>query len=412
MLAQDTVRDILTALKRGIRQREIAEKFHISRSLVSDIATGRAYKNVPREQTTPEEDRIKSLEAEVIHLREEKKQALKAVKEENRRYGLFQAMVSELEDRIAPLAPRDPQIRSAQSGQIEEHCVLHLSDAHHDEVLEPSQCGGLEHHDFNVSCVRAERLVDTTIQWTQEVLAPRFYFPALTILAYGDFTNGEIHGSAGRSHFKKMMRNCLAIGNLHASMFRDLAAHFNQVNVVYVPGNHGRRTRKKDYHGAHDNWDYLIAEIARLCCSDIGNVDFLIPNSFSVNLDINGIGFSISHGDEVRSHQGIPWYGLQRRQKRLQSLGQLQNGPRTRYHCLGHFHQKAMVGELDGEMIMNGPWIGTSVYAYESLAAYTEPFQWLHGVNSKYGITWRMDVRLRDTERERRGPERYHITME
>jgi hypothetical protein len=152
--------------------------------------------------------------------------------------------------------------------------------------------------------------------------------------------------------------------------------------------------------------------MARLYCKGIPNIDFLIPNSFSVNLDINGVGFAISHGDDVRSNLGIPWYGLQRRQKRLQGLAPLQEGPRIRYYCVGHFHQKGMVGELDGEMIMNGPWLATDAYAYEGLACYTEPFQWLHGVNAKYGITWRMDVRLKDADREAKGPQRYQIELE
>ena len=71
-----------------------------------------------------------------------------------------------------------------------------------------------------------------------------------------------------------------------------------------------------------------------------------------------------------------------------------------------------MVGALDGEMIMNGPWLATDAYAYESLAAYTAPFQWLHGINKKYGITWRLDVKLKDQEREAKGPQRYTIELE
>ena len=80
--------------------------------------------------------------------------------------------------------------------------------------------------------------------------------------------------------------------------------------------------------------------------------------------------------------------------------------------CIRHFHQKGMVGALDGEMIMNGPWLATDAYAYEGLACYTEPFQWLHGVNEKYGITWRLDVKLKDAAREAKGPRRYLIELD
>jgi len=187
--------------------------------------------------------------------------------------------------------------------------------------------------------------------------------------------------------------------------------HVPCINVVYVPGNHGRRSQKKNYHGAKDNWDYLVAKIAALYCEDIENINFLIPNSFSVNLDINGVGFNIAHGDDIRSSLGIPFYGLQRRQMRLQGLAPLQEGPRIRYYCVGHFHNKAMLGSHDTETIMNGPWLATDAYAYESLSAYTEPTQWLHGVSPKYGITWRMDIKLKDAKREALGPQRYKIEV-
>lgn len=407
----------------------IAQQYGVSRSLVSDIATGRSWKDIPwpngkpaaktaggQRKAIPDYDptnkRIQELEAEVLHLTEERNHERQRAKANAKTQGLFQAMAEELTDRVMPIKPLPPARKIfAKRGTIEEHAVLHLSDAHHDQIVRPEECGGLEKYDFPISCCRAERLVDTTLQWTQQTLASRFRFPVLDVLAYGDFTSGEIHGHASRSYFRKMMRNCLAIGQLHALMYRDLCPHFDQVNVVYVPGNHGRRSQKKDYHSAWENWDYLIAEMARLYCQDIANIDFLIPNSFSVNLDINGVGFNISHGDDVRSSLGIPFYGLQRRQQRLQGLAPLQDGPRIRYYCIGHFHTKGMVGALDGEMIMNGPWLATDAYAYESLSAYTLPYQWLHGINEKYGITWRLDVQLKDQERESKGPQRYRIDL-
>jgi hypothetical protein len=148
--------------------------------------------------------------------------------------------------------------------------------------------------------------VDTVIEWTQDTLVPKFQFPTLTVLAYGDFTSGEIHNATQRSYYRNTFKNCLAIGQLHALMLRDLAAHFESVNVLYLAGNHGRRTAKKDYGGAHDNWDYLIAEIARLHCRGLENVSFQIPDAWSANINIGGVGFNVAHGDDVRSNLGIP----------------------------------------------------------------------------------------------------------
>ncbi len=417
-------------LAAGTKQTDIAKKRKVSRSAVSDIATGRIHKDIPwpvgyeptpkiaggQRKAIPDHDptdkRVLELEADIVHLTDERNRARQTAKAGAKIEGLFKSMAGVLEDKVIPIKSLPPARKSfARKGRIEEHAVLHLSDGHSDQIVRPEECGGLERYDFPISCCRAERLIDTTIQWTQETLANRFSFPVLNVLAYGDFTSGEFHGAAQRSYYRRMMRNCLAIGKLHSLMYRDLAPYFKQVNVVYVPGNHGRRTPKKDYHGAQDNWDYLVAEMARLYCDDLSNVSFLIPDCWSVNLDINGVGFNIAHGDDIRSSLGIPWYGLQRRQGRLQALAPLQEGPRVRYYCVGHFHQKGMVGSMDTETIMNGPWVATDAYAYEGLAAYSDPFQWLHGVNPKYGITWRLDVRLKDAEREAKGPQRYKIEL-
>jgi hypothetical protein len=68
------------------------------------------------------------------------------------------------------------------------------------------------------------------------------------------------------------------------------------------------------------------------------------------------------------------------------------------------------MNELDGEMLMNGAWVASDAYAYNSFGGYTEPSQLIHGVNSKYGITWRMPVKLK-TDHEQDGPQRYKIDM-
>lgn len=428
-LTEAKVREIKALLAEDrMTQPEIAKKFEISRSLVSNIATGRAYKNVEGPDAPPKSgkgqrkklpeydptsERILELEAEVAHLREERNHARRQLKVAAKTRGLFKAMTTELERVVKPFRslPRArPAFSQPKKASVVEHLVLHISDGHHDQIVTPEECGGLECYDFPISVCRGEHLIDTTLKWTQETLAPQFYFPELTILAYGDHTSGEIHGHTNRSYFKNQFKNSLAIGQFHALMYRDLAPYFDVVNVVYVPGNHGRRSQKKDYHGAQDNWDYLIAKTAELYCQDLDNIHFTIPDAFSINLDISGIGFCIFHGDDIRSNLGIPWYGLERRQRRIMALNRVQGGPPIRYYCCGHFHRPGSTSEVDGELLMNGPWVATDAFAYNALSAYSEPTQLLHGVNKKYGITWRLPIKLR-CDHERHGPKRYKIDL-
>lgn len=355
---------------------------------------------------------IEKLEMNKLGLEDEVSLLKRKLKNAYRKNTVIQAVREELPNLVKPIKElpkaRKPKAKS-KIKIIEEDVVLHLSDEHADEVVLPGQVGGLDTYNFQIALGRAEVLVDQVIEYTQEVLHPNYKFKNLWILAYGDHVNGEIHGGTGHSEYNNAIKNSLAVGQMHSLMIRDLAPHFENINVVYVPGNHGRRTMKKDYHGAHDNWDFLVAESTRLACKDLSNVQFNIPDSFSIALDINGIGFYVAHGDDIKSWNGIPFYGLARKTQRLTALNSVRK-INTRYFCFGHFHQLSSMNNLDGEILINGAWLGTTPYVYESLSGFSEPSQLLHGVHPKYGITWRTNIHLRARGVTRK-PERYKVDI-
>jgi UDP-2,3-diacylglucosamine pyrophosphatase LpxH/biotin operon repressor len=410
-LSNDQVSEIKTLLsEKNLTQLKIGEKFGISRSVISDIATGRIHKDVA-DVVSEADTQFLKLRGEIEHLREERNDSRRKLKSVAKTQGLFSAIVEEMETRVVPMtALPDARPVYTSGEQITESLVMHLSDEHLDQIVTPADTGGLESYDFRIGMCRAERYVDTILKWTQCTLAPQYRFPSLTVLAYGDHSSGELHGHTSRSYFRNDFKNSIAIGQLHSLMFRDLAPYFDQVNVVYVPGNHGRRSPKKDYLGAHNNWDYLIAKTAELYCADIKNMSFAIPNSFSANVDIDGVGFNVSHGDDVRSSLGIPWYGIEKRKYKLLALNSVRSGIPIRYFVCGHFHRPGSTTELNGEMIINGAWPASDAFAFNALTGYTEPSQLLHGVNKKYGVTWRLPVKLK-CEYEKTGPKRYRIDM-
>lgn len=415
------------AENKGRGQALIAKAHRISRSTVSDIATGRIHADIPwpddyrpapnkkggqhkiQEECDPTNERILELESELIHVTEERNREKAKYKASAKSTGLFKSIVREMDTRVRPFKSL-PQLYRPKRGNkiIQEHMVMHLSDGHHDQVITPTESGGLEEYNFPISCARAERYVDTVNEWCTDTLAAKFDFTDLWILAYGDHTSGEIHGHAQRSYFRNQFKNCYAIGQLHALMIRDLAPNFNRVHVVYLPGNHGRRSIKKDYHGAHDNWDYLIGELARMHCADLKNVNFLIPDAWSVNLNINGVGCNLSHGDDIAGSLGIPFYGMVRAQKNMIALGSISGGIPLRYFFMGHHHVAATLSDMNGELLVNGAWAGTDSYAYNKFKGYREPAQIIHGMNPKHGITWRMNVKLKHPA-EKQGPKRYKI---
>ena len=405
---------------------QLAKEFGVSRGLVSDIANDRAWKDVPwpkdytrstteggprkSVQHDPTSEKVLELQGEITHLVDEKNHYKRAAKAAVKTGGLYKAACDVIEETIVPFKALPPQRKLKKSDTlIEEDLVLHLSDGHHDQIVTLEETGDLEQYDFQISCARAERLVQTLIEHSQEHL-PNYNFKNLWILANGDHTSGEIHGHEKRSYFKNQMKNTLAIGQLHALMFRDLAPYFDNVNCIYVPGNHGRRTLKKDHYGAHENWDYMVAKTTELWCQDLDNVHFKIPNAFSVNLEICGHGFHMCHGDDIKGSLGIPFYGMVRKQKNLMALNNISGGTRIRYFCMGHHHVQSSMADLDGELMVNGAWLGNDPFSYNSFSGYRAPCQLIHGVHEKHGVTWRLPIALKH-EGERDGPKRYHVEI-
>lgn len=353
---------------------------------------------------------VNQVEGELTVSRDENR-VLKAQLREAQKSSVNLRILSEqLRDLVQPIPPYNEMWKRKSKGQVKESAVLHLSDGHHDSIILPHRVRNLEQHDFNIAMARGENLIDRLLDFTMNNMS-NHQFTTLWILAYGDHTQGEIHGAVHHTHFGNMMRNCLAIGQFHAQMYRELAPWFPEIKILYLSGNHGRRkeVKKKDYHASWDSWDYLIAETAKAYCADMYNVEFMIPDSFSAVVDIEGFNFCCFHGDDIKGWMGIPWYGIERKTRRLTALSAAHDD-KVDYYCLGHFHALAMQQALKGETFINGAWIGCDPYSFNALDGYNEPSQLLHGVHATKGASWRLPIKLRRPVAEE-VPRRYRVTL-
>jgi hypothetical protein len=350
------------------------------------------------------EKQLLRLESELEAERAEKRLLVRQNKELRKTANLFEALAEHLGGlRPAPLKPLPRQKVLKKRCLRREHLAMHLSDMHADEIVTPEQTNGIEDFDFKIACLRAERYVDEVIEMSQQHLS-NYSFSTLWILSYGDQSSGEIHGHVERSYFKNQLDNCLNIGRLQGLMIRDLSPYFERINVVCVPGNHGRRTHRKDFQKPQDSWDYLISRIAELNCQNLSNVKFLIPNAYSININVNGNIFNVQHGDGIKSWNSIPYYGIERKTRRLEAL---HKDTDIGLFCMGHFHQASDIpATRKGRVLVNGPWQETNYYAYDELGLASEPAQWIHGCSPGKPITWQKRISLK-TSGERLRESRY-----
>lgn len=371
--------------------------------------------NVQKSDDTGSEDQYGlSLQEGITRLEDENRKLRTELKVAQRDSTVFKMLASVIEQQppFSTFSPYSSIID--RKAKITESAMLVLSDSHADQEILPNRVRGLEEFGFEIACQRAERIVDTTISHLTDNMKG-YKFETLYIAGLGDYVSGEIHGATEHSMWGNALKNAMGMGELFAMMVTDLSRYFKKIVVCSVSGNHGRRTHKKDYRGAHDNWDYLVMSHAATRLKglvDAGRVEIVAPDAWSMILSIYGWNFVLNHGDDIKSWNSLPWYGIERKTRRLNAIGTV-TGQVPNYYLFGHFHNMASQQHTTGETIINGSWSATDEFALEGLGAYSEPYQWLMGVHPTYGLTWRLPIKLRkkDWRESINKSSRYTITQ-
>ena len=354
--------------------------------------------------------------ARLNQLQDENNRLRKELRDVDRETDLFRHLKDIVETQKPITIYKSSQLIPKKQTKIKETAMLLLSDSHADQQILSKRVQGLEDYNFDVACRRAERLVDTTISHLFDNMK-NYQFDHLIIAGLGDYSSGEIHNLQNYSKWGNAIKSSIGIGELLACMIADFSRYFKQITVYSVPGNHARRSLKKDYHGAHNNWDYLtmIHAATRLKpLIDEKRLRFVIPDAFSCEVDVYNYSFILNHGDDIQGWGGssLPYYGIERKTRRLIAVGAVKNKV-PNYFLYGHFHTETKHQHTTGETIINGAWTATDEFALEKLGAYSEPSQLLFGIHPKYGISWRMPVKLRvhNWKEEEQKVGRYEINI-
>lgn len=413
MLSEKIVNKIKDDLILGrLTQQEIADKYStdtksISRSLVSDIATGRAYADVGpsmeipkgrhegRLQRTPEQHNLYLL-GENKRLREQWNRAARQVELSARHTYTIDYFINELSSVVSPLkrAPVKTYKPKKKDG-ICESAVLMLSDLHADSVVLPEEVDNLESYNFPTAVARGNKLVAEVAKWCNRSLN-NFDFDELVIFGLGDYTNGTIHAS--ENYFGDQFTADLAIGEFIGNMVTELSSHFPKVRFCNVTGNHGRMTQRIEFDkkNVRHNHDTLIAKIAEMYCRNLDNVHFWFPDSLSSIVKVKGYSFHLSHGHGKRAASAI-WSRAEAASAKTRSL----HGGGIDYFCSGHYHTPGDVQVSGGATLLaNGAFLACDQYSYQSLQEAGEPSQTLVGVHANNGVTWRLPIKLREVTAE------------
>jgi hypothetical protein len=172
------------------------------------------------------------------------------------------------------------------------------------------------------------------------------------------------------------------------------------------------------------NWDYLIYKWLEASLSQQSNIKFYVPRANFHIAESMGKKILLVHGDQARSWNGIPWYGLNRLESKYRSIidrtksidklweemakaGLNENSdPKSLikfafnyvrsfdYMAVGHYHS---MGEVEtnsgGRIILNSSFIGGDDYSIGDLVSASTPSQKFFGIN-RDRKTWSYDIEL------------------
>jgi hypothetical protein len=393
--------EIKRRLKQGKSKRAIARELDLSYRQVNNVA-----KSLEPNEFDPTNQKLNELEGQLLATKKQLQLSRKQLETCQREGNTISEFLSEFRSHVRPLSP--PKVfRPRKVSPVKEDAVLLLSDGHWDTIVESHTNHGIEEFNIEVATARAEKLVGTIVDWCSHNV--NHTFERLWVLNLGDMINGEIHGAEEESAYRNVKKSSLMAGQLVSLILHDLAESFPEIKYVGISGNHGRNPRsgRKDFHHPARNWDYLVSKMAQIWCRDISNIEFQIPESFTAMVEIRGWTFHLSHGDDVLSYQGIPYYGLKRK---TQNLVALNASMRQQVHgiLMGHFHQPHSSKSQITTSVINGCWPACDPYSFESFSAFSEPEQLLFGVHDRHPITWRLPVEMK---RKNETASRYRISI-
>jgi predicted phosphodiesterase len=239
----------------------------------------------------------------------------------------------------------------ARKGQSNDHeMVAAVSDAHYPEVVDPDAAFGLR-YDGATCRARLQYLRDKIIGRKDLRSYP---VRKLTLAVNGDMVSGDIHEELTSTNEKPMTQAVIDMGYMLAEFGSDLAQEFPEVQMIVMPGNHPRTTKKPQYKQKWNNWEYVMGHFVHALARDKFTVT--VPRDLVYRHKVFDFNIGLTHGDGVKlsSAFSMPLYTMKRRQDSLQSLLKTIKQQQLDGLIYGHFHQYVYVEGQGCWLFING----------------------------------------------------------
>lgn len=285
-----------------------------------------------------------------------------------------------------PRAFKLPPVKLKKTHASPHEMVLMLSDAHYPEVVDPDVAMGLK-YDGDICIRRLERVRNVVLRYKQ-LRETSYPIRKLTVAMLGDMLSGDIHEELEVTNQIPMAEALVKLAYVLNDMFVSFAKEFPEVEVVVIPGNHPRQTKKPRYkQKTVTNFEYILGHFIASLAGNAYTVQ--VPKDIVYRHKVFDYTLAMNHGDgqKSNSYAGLPFYGIKQRLDALQSLLRFLKQNPVDYLLLGHFHQPSSIPATDAETIINGSIKGGDEFSIGSRFAANNPTQLLLTFHEKHGLT-------------------------
>lgn len=278
--------------------------------------------------------------------------------------------------------------------------ILHTSDVHMGEVIDPAEIEGINAYNPDICRERMHRLFSAAVE-----IGPRWTHgdtcDGVLLTMNGDLTSGDIHEELARTNALTSTEQVQAVVEVYDAGIRMLLETYSNVHVAATPGNHGRLTARPTAKlSARLSYDILSAAILRDRWKGNSRVTFQIADGADVRVPLYGRTALVTHGDRMGTGGGMGFAGpilpIVRGGNKVK-LQAASAGLGCDLILSGHYHTSA----APPGMLSNGSVPGYSEYGNGLRAAVEPPSQWLARFSLKWGLCERLPVRLDDPGRPR-----------
>lgn len=309
----------------------------------------------------------KELEKERIKFRDERNEYNRIIREEARK----ESYIDMVKRMLSNYAPKSLNYTTPPSYKSDTDMVLVVSDLH---------CGievnhYLNHFDSNILADRFITCLNKVIE-----IQNRHQSENITVLI-SEVISGLIHENLRCENNENIIEQFLTVAQYISDFLTELSKHFNNVEVLVMPGNHSRVTPKKESSLKGENIDNLLIPYLSAVLQNISNIHFHknnIDESIAMFSVRNNTIYAV-HGDKDAPNNVV------------QNLT-MQYGICPKLIYMGHRHKNSMETVYNTKVISAGCWSGVDNYAIDNRYN-TRPETVLSVINEN-GLVCNYDIKL------------------